>query len=204
MDKFQFLPREIILNHITKFIPKDFFRVDKAHYFASFNFIIRNDPDKLNKNVWITGFMSNILEVLILHNNIKLVKLLLSHPGVNPGKYNNYSLRIAIENNRVEIVRLLIADPRVNPACSGELFFIATRKNNLEIVQILSTDIRVTEHWRYLAGLSIAAEIGSLQLVQFYLLDTRIDNDRINSALYNTAFDKEVINLLISDKRLKK
>ena len=42
-----------------------------------------------------------------------IVRLLLSDPRVNPGDYNNETIRLASKNGHMDIVRLLFSDTRV-------------------------------------------------------------------------------------------
>lgn len=77
-------------------------------------------------------------------NDMRLFKMMLKHPRVNPGANNNCAIRLAVYYNRNEMVEILLNDSRVDPSdCDNKALHIALKNGNVYLIEILLRDKRV-------------------------------------------------------------
>ena len=75
---------------------------------------------------------------------VKIVKLLLSDPRVDPTTNYNYAIRFASEKGHLEVVKLLLSDHRVDPtAKNNESIRLAAKNGHDKVVSLLLADPRV-------------------------------------------------------------
>ncbi len=83
---------------------------------------------------------TNALHIAIRSNRHNIVKLLLTHPKVDPSVQNNYAIRYACHGSIDKIIKMLVADPRVDPnAVIGDII----SDSRIDTVKLLLASGRV-------------------------------------------------------------
>lgn len=94
--------------------------------------------NKIFNNGSITFYLYDALITAINCKNIKIAKLLLAEPHMDPCHCNNNPIICASEKGLVEIVKILLADPRVNPcARNNKALHLATEHGHTSVVELL-------------------------------------------------------------------
>ncbi|KAI9353759.1 hypothetical protein BDR26DRAFT_849183 [Obelidium mucronatum] len=73
----------------------------------------------------------------------EIVRLLLSHPNIDPSAGENLALKSATKKRNFEVINMLLKDPRVDPCIHrGRLFQLACKYGNVELLGRLLSDSR--------------------------------------------------------------
>lgn len=149
---------------------------------------------------------NDAMRVASQNGHVELVKLLISHPKVNPSFKGDYPIRFAAANGHVDVVKFLLLDSRVDPGSFGNYAIrIAAENGHTEVVKLLLLDSRVNPNTNDNYAIIHAAANGHTEVVKLLLLDPRVDpSDRNNRALRLAAANEhvEVVRLLLLDPRV--
>jgi ankyrin repeat protein len=125
---------------ITKLLLDDI-RVDPSVGFneSDIDYFGRNITKVIRTNVPIMKASKN--------GNLENVRLLLSHPKVDPSDNDNLALRSALIHRKIDIVKLLLQDKRINPAGVNNDSIIRTSfsKSNgtINVIKLLLADSKI-------------------------------------------------------------
>ncbi|CAH0054514.1 unnamed protein product [Clonostachys solani] len=157
------------------------------------------------------------LEAAVERDDTAMVKLLLSHPKVNPNTRGNENSPLcnAVRGKRLEIVRLLLERPDtdVNQGCSdGEDYGDALR-SAVQLGEVLITklllrrkDIDVNKAGKHRPPLAIAASCGNSEIISELLSHPGIDpnhtsNSREPLMVHEMAKDSWSFEMTLSETR---
>lgn len=84
------------------------------------------------------------LKKIIVNNDVKSLKKLLSERKIDPTENNNFALSYACEKGLINIVKILLLDDRINPTCNlSNSLRKASENGHTEVVKLLINDNRV-------------------------------------------------------------
>ena len=109
----------------------------------------------------------------IMRGHLKVAKLLLSDPRVDPTTSRNQSIDYACQTGQLEIATLLLRDSRVIPGI--DTIGLASKNGHTEIVQLLLDDKRVDPSYDDNEAICEAIFEQHIQVVKLLLADKRVD-----------------------------
>ncbi|KAJ3022886.1 UNVERIFIED_CONTAM: hypothetical protein HDU68_008875 [Siphonaria sp. JEL0065] len=137
---------------------------------------------------------------------VETVRLLLSHPKVDPSASEDLALRCAVCKGHVEVVRILLQDARVSPAtCNNEAVKSASQFGFASVLDVLLKDGRTDPAASNNSALCEAVRLGHVACVTLLLGDERVDPlDNACLPIRYAVHDKrvEIIDLLMKHPRM--
>jgi hypothetical protein len=118
---------------------------------AYFYDIIHKADVKKFKQLIVDGFDITVndnfaIKYACFVGNVKMTKLLLKQPEVDPSAENNYCLYYSVYNNNINIIKMLLNDSRIDPSADhNHSFYAALMIKNYDAMKLLLQDIRVIE-----------------------------------------------------------
>jgi ankyrin repeat protein len=142
----------------------------------------------------------------IERNDVKKVRLLLTHPQVDPSTGNNEALMKASRCGHVDVIRLLLTDVRVDPtARDNAAIKIASKSNFSDVVRLLLADRRIDPAAGDNAAIGKASKHGAIDVVRILLTYQRVDPSANNNYAIRQASVRghiDVVRLLLTDARV--
>jgi ankyrin repeat protein len=148
--------------------------------------------------------------------SLKLVRLLLNNPRVDPSALQQEALRMACDGCYIDVVKLLLDHPLVSPKETLFTFktskrtmrslgalYIVCEKGCVQLVQMLLPHIDPSHQNQ--AALRAAVRLGHTQVVELLLNDPRVDPSAENQDAIITACQhgwQQIVELLLSHPRV--
>jgi ankyrin repeat protein len=119
-------------------------------------------------------------------DSLRLVELLLKHPGLLPHANDNEAICVASAHGNIEIVQRLLRIPSIDPSCGGRdtALLRALREENREVVKLLVRDERVDPTTDHCAALLAAAYHGWDDILQCLLREFASTEEDVSSAIF--------------------
>jgi ankyrin repeat protein len=198
----------ILSDQRVNIIKNGYMALQEAIYDSNFDMVeyllkyTEIDPSA-NNNSAIYTLAGNIAQNPIdRENNIKIARLLLEDPRVNPSE----ALSMAVHTGNIDIINLLLENKRVDPSNNNNSLIIrASSKGYFNVVKKLLLDPRVDPSANGNSALRSASRHDHYDIVKLLMSDPRVDpsaynNEAIKSAAYEGNYD--IVKLLMTDPRV--